>query len=61
MHENIEINDNYLDEILDNQDIYMDLAMQKISADKTIGSETVQDIKDFNLQSLTTKPKKKNS
>ena len=36
----------------------MDLAMQIISNDKTVRSETVQDLKDFNLQSLTTQAKK---
>ena len=32
--------------------------MQIISTDKTVGSKTVQDLKDFNLQSLTTQAKK---
>ena len=36
----------------------MELAMQIISNDKTIRSETVQDLKVFNSQSLTTKAKK---
>ena len=42
MQENIEINDQYLGEISDNKDIYMDLALQIISNDQTIRSETVQ-------------------
>ena len=36
----------------------MELAMQIISTDKTVRSETVQDLKDFNLQSLTTQAEK---
>ena len=36
----------------------MDLAMQLISSDKTVRNDTVQDIKDFNNQSLTTQAKK---
>ena len=33
--------------------------MQVIFYDKTVRSETVQDLKDFNSQSLTTQVKKK--
>ena len=58
MHENIEINENYLDETLDKSDIGMELAMQIISHDKTVRSDTVQDLKQFNNQSLATQPKK---
>ena len=36
----------------------MDLAMQLISSDKTVRNDTVQDLKDFNNQSLTTQAKK---
>ena len=36
----------------------MDLAMQIISTDKTVRNDTIQDLKDFNLQSLTTQAKK---
>ena len=36
----------------------MDLAIQTISTDKTVRNETVQDLKDFILQSLTTQAKK---
>ena len=38
MQENIEKNDQYFDEILDNNDIKKDLAMQIISNDKTLRS-----------------------
>ena len=37
----------------------MELAMQFISNDSTLRSNTVQDIKDFNSQSLATQVKKK--
>ena len=36
----------------------MDLAMQNISNDQTIRSDTVQNLKDFNSQSLATQAKK---
>ena len=36
----------------------MDLAMQTISNDKTVRNHTIQDLKDFNQQSLTTQVKK---
>ena len=32
----------------------MDLSMQTISTDKTVRIETVQDLKDSNIQTLTT-------
>ena len=35
----------------------MDLAMQKISTDKTVRNDTIQDSKQFNSQSLTTRAK----
>ena len=35
-----------------------ELAMQKISTDKTVGNDTIQDLKEFNNQSLTTQAKK---
>ena len=57
MPENIESNDQYLDELSDTIGKRRDLAMQIISIDKTVRSETVQDLKDFNLQSLTTQAK----
>ena len=37
------------------------LAMQIISTDKTVGSDAIQDIKEFNSQSLQHKLKKENS
>ena len=58
IHENIEIDGNYLDEVLDNNDLWMDLAMQIISTDKTVKSDTIEDLKDFNSRSLTTQAKK---
>ena len=36
----------------------MELAMQIISNDKTVRKDTIQDLKDFNQQSLTTQAKK---
>ena len=36
----------------------MELAMQIISKDQTVRSNTVQDIKEFNAQSLATQAKK---
>ena len=36
----------------------MELAMQIISNDKTVGSDTVQDLKEFNSQSLETRAKR---
>ena len=39
----------------------MDLAMQISSRDKTVRSDTIQDCKEFNSQSLTTQAKKENN
>ena len=36
----------------------MELAMQIISTDKTVRNDTIQDLKEFNQQSLTTQAKK---
>ena len=36
----------------------MELAMQNISTDKTVRDDTVNDLKEFNSQSLTTQAKK---
>ena len=58
VQENIEINEHYLEEILDNNNIKMDLAMQIISTDKTVRNDTIEDLKEFNSQSLTTQAKK---
>ena len=39
----------------------MELAMQLISSDQTVRNDTIEDLKDFNRQSLSTKAKKVNS
>ena len=39
----------------------MELAIQLISNDKTVRNDTVQDLKEFNQQSLTTQAKKGNN
>ena len=36
----------------------MDLAIQLISSDQTVRNDTIQDLKDFNQQSLSTQAKK---
>ena len=36
----------------------MELAMQLISTDQTVRNDTIQDLKDFNQQSLSTQAKK---
>ena len=38
--------------------LYMDLAMQLISTDKTVRIYTIEDLKEFNSQSLATQAKK---
>ena len=58
MQEKIDINHDCLDEFLHNINFYMELAMQIISNDKTVRSDTIQDSKDFISQSLTTQAKK---
>ena len=58
LQENIEINEHYLDKILKNNIIKMELAMQLISTDQTIRNDTMQDLRDFNEQSLSTQAKK---
>ena len=58
VQENIEINEHYLDKIFDNNNIQTDLAMQIISSDKTVRNDTIEDLKEFNTQSLTTQAKK---
>ena len=35
----------------------MELAMQNVSSDKTVRNDTIQDLKEFNQQSLTTQAK----
>ena len=39
----------------------MELAMQIISNDKKVRNDTIQDLKDFNQQSLTTQAKNVNN
>ena len=58
VHENIESNDQYLDESLHNKNSWVELAMQIVSNDKTVRSDTTQVLKEFNQQSLTTQAKK---
>ena len=59
VQKNIEINGENLDEILHNIILSMELAMQNISNDQTLKSDTVQDLKVFNSQSLATQAKKR--
>ena len=56
--ENIEINEKSLDEIVHNNYLWMDLAIQLIAEDKTVRSDTVQDLKEYNNKSLATQAKK---
>ena len=58
IQENIEINEHYLDKIFENNDSQMELAMQIISTDKTVRNDAVNDLKNFNNQSLATQAKK---
>ena len=37
----------------------MELALQLISSDQTVRNDTIEDIKDFNSQPLSTRAKKK--
>ena len=55
----IETNNKFLVEIFHNNYIQLELAMQIISNDQSIRSNTVQDLKDFNSQSLATQAKKR--
>ena len=55
---NVEINDEYLDEILHNRNISIELAMQNISNDQTVINNTVKDLKDFNSQILAIQAKR---
>ena len=45
-------------EILHNKNLSVELAVQIISEDKTVRSNTVHDSKEFNSQSLSTQAKK---
>ena len=46
------LNEHYLDEILQKNNPQMELALQIISNDKTKRNDAIQDLKDFNSQSL---------
>ena len=56
---NNEINEHYSDEFLQNDDPKMEIAMRIFSNDKTVRKDTIQDLKDFNSQSLATQFKKR--
>ena len=51
---NIENNEKYLDGIVHNNYLKMDLAIQITANGKTVSSDTMQDLKEFNSQSLST-------
>ena len=53
IQKNFEINNQNLDEILHNNNSYMELAKQLISNDQTVRGVTIQYLKDFKSQSLT--------
>ena len=55
---NNEINHEFLNEILHNNNLKMELAMQIITNDQTVRSNTVQELKNFNCQSLTAQAEK---
>ena len=54
----IEITEKYLDEIFHNNYLKTDLAVQKSANDKTVRSDTLHDLKEFNFQFLATQAKK---
>ena len=58
VQQNIEMNENYYDEILQNNNSYMELSMELISNDKTVRKDTMQDLKEFNSQPLSSQAKK---
>ena len=58
MYQIDENNDEHLGEILHNNNLYKEIAMQIISFDKTVRSNTVQELKNFNSQSLAIQAKK---
>ena len=55
---NTEINEKFSVEIVHNNYLYMDLAIRIIANDKTVRSDTVQVLKEYNNQSLATQAKK---
>ena len=58
VHENNKINEKFSDDIIHINTFYMDLAMQFNSNDKTVRSDRVHNLKEFNNQSLVTKDRK---
>ena len=58
MHDNIETNENFLDEIIHNNYLQMELVIQINANDETVRSDTVQDLKELNSQFLSTRAKK---
>ena len=58
VHENSEISPAHLDEVLLKNNFYMDSAMQINSNDQTVRNKTVEDLNDFNSQSLATQANK---
>ena len=59
LHNHIETNAGYSDEILHKNNLQMDLAVQTISNDQTKRSDTIQDLRVFNSQYLETQAKKR--
>ena len=55
LYKDIELDDKNLDEVLHNNNLQVEFAMQIISNDQTVRSNTVQELKDFNSQSLATR------
>ena len=58
MCESIEIDDEFLDEFLFIRKFSMDLAMQFIFNDQTVRNNTIQDLKEYNFQFLSTQARK---
>ena len=58
MCESIEINDEFLDEFLYIRNFSMDLAMQFIFNDQNVKKNTIQDLKEYNFQFLSTQARK---
>ena len=54
VHKICELNDDHLNELFHINNFQMDLAIQVISIDKSVRSDTVQKLKDINSQSVTT-------
>ena len=54
---NIEINVDFLDEVLHNKNLYLEVARKFISNNQAVKNNTVQDLIDFNSQSLAIQAK----